>query len=86
MLRAISTILVTMLALVLGDAPAVVRGQAPTGEYKIGVLEPLIARYLARTTFPDARPILRRLGVSRDALDPSAELARIRDAIMGTPN
>ena len=41
MRRVTSTILVTLLALVLGGAPAVVRGQAPAGEYKIGVLEPL---------------------------------------------
>ena len=34
-------IIVATLAILLGGGPDAVRGQAPTGEYKIGVLEPL---------------------------------------------
>src|SRR5512132_4489745 len=41
MSRVTLTIIVATLALVLGGAPAAVRGQSPAGEYKIGVLEPL---------------------------------------------
>jgi hypothetical protein len=50
------------------------------------VLEPLIAAYLARTSFPRAQPLLRRLGVSQRGIEPDAPLARIRDAIMETTN
>ena len=41
MSRATLTIIVATLAVLLGGGPNAVRGQAPTGEYKIGVLEPL---------------------------------------------
>jgi branched-chain amino acid transport system substrate-binding protein len=41
MSRATLTIIVATLAILLGGGPDAVRGQAPTGEYKIGVLEPL---------------------------------------------
>ena len=41
MSRATLTIIVATLAVFLGGGPNAVRGQAPTGEYKIGVLEPL---------------------------------------------
>src|SRR5262249_58159973 len=41
MSRATLTIIVATLAVLLGGGPGAVRGQAPTGEYKIGVLEPL---------------------------------------------
>jgi branched-chain amino acid transport system substrate-binding protein len=41
MSRVTLTIIVVTLAILLGGGPDAVRGQAPTGEYKIGVLEPL---------------------------------------------
>jgi hypothetical protein len=45
----------------------------------------LYRTYADAKDFPDARPVLRRLGVSmRDgkvALDDNAELSRVRDAI-----
>src|SRR5262245_41716606 len=41
MSRVALTIIVVTLAILLGGGPVAVRGQAPTGEYTIGVLEPL---------------------------------------------